>query len=129
MASSRLAKTRKELHDWFQVIRKGGALPGRTTFMFVALAIVIVLGATIGGATAVSDRYRIADELPIAALVGMSGAIAGWALFDTVSGLGHDTLDLWDVVGAVTGAVALIVAAWRGRQRTFGELGLSAHSD
>jgi hypothetical protein len=96
--------------------------------MFVALGIVILLGAIIGGTTSVSDRFRIADELPVAVLVGVSGAIAGWALVGIASGLGRDTIDVWDVVGAVVGAVALSVAAWRGRQRTFGELGLTPHS-
>lgn len=96
--------------------------------MFVAAAIAIVVGAVLGAATAVADRTRIADEVRVAALVGVSGALAGWALFGTVLGLGTDGADAWDAAASGVGALVMVALAWRGRRRTFGDIGLTAHS-
>lgn len=97
--------------------------------MFVALAVAVTVGVIVALATIADQRLRITDDPRLALLVCVSGAITGWALVDTITGLSADGLDLWDVVGAATGAAALAVTAWRGRRRTFSELGLKAHSE
>ncbi|MBJ7472810.1 MAG: hypothetical protein JHD16_16000 [Solirubrobacteraceae bacterium] len=97
--------------------------------MFVALAATVAIGALIAVATILDERLRIADDLSVALLVCVSGAVAGWALIDTVGGLGTDSLDAWDLGGAATGALVIAQAAWRGRRRTFNELGLTPHSE
>ena len=97
--------------------------------MLIALAVAVVVGAVLSAVTALDERLRIADEIPVAVLVGVSGAVAGWALVDTVPGITGQTVDLWDVVGSVVGAIALIAAAWRGRRRLFEDLALAPHSD
>jgi hypothetical protein len=91
--------------------------------MFLALAAAVAIGAAVAGATIADSRLRIADDAAIALLVCVSGAIAGWALVDTVTGLGTDALDVWDAIGALAGAILIAQAAWRGRRRTFAELG------
>ena len=97
--------------------------------MFLALAAAIAVGAVVAGATLVDGRLRIADDARMALLVCISGAIGGWALVDTLTGLSDDGLDLWDAIGAAAGAVLIATAAWRGRRRTFAELGLTPHSE
>ena len=92
------------------------------------LAIAILVGATVGGLTIVDPRLRIADEVHIALLVGISGAVAGWALIDPVTGL-SDGVSLLGTIGPLVGALILAGYAWRGRRRTFNDLGLSPHSD
>ena len=96
--------------------------------MFAALAIAIVVGAVVGGLTILDRRLRIADEARIALLVGISGAVAGWALVDPVTGL-SDGVGLAGILGPLIGALGLAAYAWRGRRRTFNDLGLSPHSD
>lgn len=97
--------------------------------MFAALLIAVAVGAAVAAVTLADARLRIADEVQLALLVCVSGAIAGWALVDTITGLSTDSLDAWDIVGAATGAVVIAMAAWRGRRRTFDELGLMPHSE
>ncbi len=89
--------------------------------MLVALLIAVVIGAALGAATTLDSRFAVADDAKTAALVGLSGAVAGWALLDSVLGLGHNTLDIADPVGAIIGAAVLLTVAWRGRRRTFAE--------
>ncbi|MDQ8043687.1 MAG: hypothetical protein REI11_03735 [Patulibacter sp.] len=96
--------------------------------MFVAAVIAILVGAVVGGATGLSPLLRIADEAHVAALVGVSGALAGWALVGTVFGAGTDGIDPSDILSAGAGAIVMVALAWRGRRRTFGDLGLTAHS-
>jgi membrane associated rhomboid family serine protease len=98
-------------------------------YVLVALAIAVLIGAVVGLVTILDPRLRIADEAVVAVLVGVSGAVAGWALLDTVAGFGEEAFDRWDAIGALIGAVALTVLAWRGRRRTVGDLGLTPHSE
>ncbi len=91
--------------------------------MFVALAAAVAIGVVVAGATIADARLRIADDAAMALLVCISGSIAGWALVDTITGLSTDGLDRWDALGALSGAVLIAHAAWRGRRRTFAELG------
>ncbi len=93
--------------------------------MFAALATAVAVGVVVAVLTETGARLRIADERRLAVLVCLSGAIAGWALVDTIAGLGTDTLDAWDVAGATAGAVLLAAAAWRGRRRPIEDLELS----
>ncbi|MDO9352468.1 MAG: hypothetical protein Q7T55_02165 [Solirubrobacteraceae bacterium] len=97
--------------------------------MFGGIIVAIVIGAVLSIVVQFDERLRIADELPVAVLVGVSGAVAGWALLDTVTGISGRSVDVWDVAGAIVGATGLIVMAWRGRRRTFADLGLTPHSE
>ncbi len=90
--------------------------------MILALVVAVIIGAVLSALTALDERIRIADEVPVAILVGVSGAVAGWALVDTLSGASGQAVDLWDLIGSTIGAIALIAAAWRGRRRTFKDL-------
>lgn len=84
--------------------------------MFLALLVSIVVGAAVGGATVLDRRAVLTDDPRVSVLVGISGAIAGWVLFDTVLGLGDAGLDGWDVLGALAGAFFVSAFAWRGRR-------------
>ncbi|MBO9533506.1 MAG: hypothetical protein J7513_11075 [Solirubrobacteraceae bacterium] len=93
-----------------------------------AFGAAVVIGVIVGALTLPDGRLRIADEAPLTLLVCASGAIAGWALVQTF-GLAGDSVDLAGIVGPLAGAIAIAVLAWRGRRRTFSELGLHPHSD
>ena len=90
--------------------------------MFLAVAAAIAIGLAVAGVTTSDARLRIADDASVAILLCVSGAMAGWALADTVTGRSTAGLGAWDTVGALFGAIAMASAAWRGRRRTFAEL-------
>lgn len=85
--------------------------------MLVALLIALAVGAALGAATVLDARVRVADDPWLAALVGASGALAGWALLTQVFSAGEDGFDLADFIGALAGALILLALAWRGRRR------------
>lgn len=88
----------------------------------------MVVGVAIGVATLVDARLRIADEAPLALLVCVSGAVAGWALLQ-VLGVADDAITPAALAVPFLGGLLMAVEAWRGRRRTFSELGLHPHSD
>lgn len=90
--------------------------------MLVAFGLTIAIGLAVAMLSASSARLRIADDLAVAALVCVSGAVAGWAGVGTFTGAGSEEPLGWDALAALVGAVAMAAAAWRGRQRTFEEL-------
>jgi hypothetical protein len=97
--------------------------------VLVGLGIAIGIGVVVGCLTLIDGRLRIADELPLTLLVCVSGAIAGWALVRTVGLSGDEGIGVADILGPLAGAIAIAIEAWRGRRRTFSELGLHPHSD
>lgn len=85
--------------------------------MLVALLIALAVGAGFGAMTMLDLRIRVADDLWLAAVVGASGALAGWALLTQVFSAGDDGFDLADFIGALLGALVLLGLAWLGRRR------------
>ena len=103
---------------------------GTTGRVVMAFGAAVVVGVIVGAVTLVDGRLRIADEAPLAALVGISGAIAGWAVIQVLGLSGGPGIGLPDILGPLVGAAAVTFEAWRGRRRTFSELGgLHPHSD
>lgn len=97
--------------------------------MFVALLVAVAVGVIVAATTIADQRLQIADDSGFAVLVCVSGAIAGWALIDIVTGLSDDGFDVWDVVGATLGALGIAAGARRGRRRTFSELSFEPRSE
>lgn len=94
----------------------------------MGLGAAILVGVLVGAATLIDGRLRIADEAPLTLLVCISGAIAGWALARTV-GIGGEGVGPADIVLPLIGALLIATEAWKGRRRTFSELGLHPHSE
>ena len=88
----------------------------------------MTVGIAVGVVTLVDGRLRIADEAPLTMLVCVSGAVAGWALLQ-VLGVADDAVTPANLMVPFLGALLIAVEAWRGRRRTFSELGLRPHSD
>ena len=95
----------------------------------MGLAAAVGIGVVVGLITLVDGRLRIADETPLTLLVCVSGAIAGWAVVETF-GVGKEGgVSAASIIIPLLGALAIAIEAWRGRRRTFSELGLHTHSE
>lgn len=97
--------------------------------VLVGMTAAIVVGLVIGIATLTDGRLRIADEAPLTLLVCLSGAIAGWAIVQTLGLAGDGQLGVADVAAPLLCTLLIVTEAWKGRRRTFSELGLHPHSD
>jgi membrane associated rhomboid family serine protease len=97
--------------------------------VLVGLVAAIAIGAVVGVVTLVDGRLRIADEAPLTLLVCVSGAVAGWALMRTLGLASDEGVGIADVLGPIVGALLIAYEAWKGRRRTFSELGLHTHSE
>lgn len=97
--------------------------------VLVGMTAAIVVGLLIGVATLTDGRLRIADEAPLTLLVCLSGAIAGWAIVQTLGLAGDGSIGIADIAAPLLCTLLIVTEAWKGRRRTFSELGLHPHSD
>jgi hypothetical protein len=97
--------------------------------VLVGMTAAIAVGLIVGIVTLADGRLRIADEAPLTLLVCLSGAIAGWAIVQTLGLAGDGHVGVADVVVPLACTLLIVSEAWKGRRRTFSELGLHPHSE
>lgn len=97
--------------------------------VLVGMTAAIAVGLLIGVATLTDGRLRIADEAPLTLLVCLSGAIAGWAIVQTLGLAGDGSIGIADIAAPLLCTLLIVIEAWKGRRRTFSELGLHPHSN
>lgn len=113
-------------HPQHWIARHGACYNGR---VLVGMTAAIIVGLAVGIVTLADGRLRIADEAPLTLLVCLSGAIAGWAIVQTLGLAGDGQVGIADVVVPLACTLLIVSEAWKGRRRTFSELGLHPHSE
>ena len=85
--------------------------------MLSAGILSVLIGLALGFVAWRQTKFPGHEDMPTAIAVGVSGAIAGWAIIDTLFGAGTHNLDAWDAVGAIAGSLIALALATRGARR------------